>query len=292
MEKAIEKAGILVEALSYIQSFRDKTIVIKLGGAAMAGAVELTDTLTDAVFLAAVGMKPIIVHGGGPAVSREMKSRGREAKFVNGRRVTDQATLEIVMEVLVERINASIVREINRLGGMAEQVYAGCNDCIVARPLKLTDEQGRPCDLGYVGEVAEVKQDVLHRLLSHDMIPVIAPLCADADGQHFNINADTVAAELAARLHCEKLVYMSDTHGINTDASDPTSLAGHLSERDISRLVADGTISSGMLPKVEGCLRAVKAGVLKAHIIDGRIPHSLLLEIFTVKGIGTEIVPD
>ena len=212
--------------------------------------------------------------------------------FVNGRRVTDQATLEIVMEVLVERINASIVREINRLGGMAEQVYAGCNDCIVARPLKLTDEQGRPCDLGYVGEVAEVKHDVLHRLLSHDMIPVIAPLCADADGQHFNINADTVAAELAARLHCEKLVYMSDTHGIYTDASDPTSLAGHLSERDISRLVADGTISSGMEPKVEGCLRAVKAGVLKAHIIDGRIPHSLLLEIFTVKGIGTEIVPD
>ena len=292
MQKAIEKAGILVEALSYIQSFRDKRLVIKLGGAAMTGSVELTDTLTDVVFFAAVGMKPILVHGGGPAVSREMKNRGKEAKFVDGRRVTDQGTLEIVREVLIERINAGIAREINRLGGIAGQVYPGSDDCIVSRPLKLIDDEGKPYNLGYVGEVADVKQAVLDRLLSHNIIPVVSPLGADADGQHYNINADTVASELAARLRCEKLVYMSDTHGIYTDASDPTSLAGHLSETEISKLVSDGVITSGMLPKVEGCLRAVKAGVCKAHIIDGRIPHSLLLEIFTVKGIGTEIVLD
>ncbi len=292
MEKAIEKAGILVEALSYILSFADKRLVIKLGGAAMTGSVELTDTLTDVVFLAAVGMKPILVHGGGPAVSQAMKDMGKQPTFINGRRVTDRDTLEVVKEVLVERINADIVKAIDKLGGMAEQIYPDHGDCVSARPLKLIDEQGKPYDLGFVGEVTSVNISALDRLLSHDIIPVIAPLGADETGQHYNINADTVACEVAANLHCEKLVYMSDTHGIYTNAKDPTSLASHLSEREIRKLVADGTISSGMLPKVEGCLRAVKAGVRKAHIIDGRIPHSLLLEIFTAKGIGTEIVLD
>ena len=219
-----------------------------------------------------------------------MKKMGREPKFINGRRVTDRETLEVVKEVLVERINADIAREINRLGGMAGQVYPDCNDCITAKPLQLIDDKGQPYDLGYVGEVASVNVAVLDRMLAHDIIPVISPLGADAGGQHYNINADTVASEVAANLRCEKLVYMSDTHGIYTNAADPTTLASHLSEREISELVADGTITSGMLPKVEGCLRAVKAGVRKAHIIDGRIPHSLLLEIFTAKGIGTEIV--
>ena len=290
MEKAIEKAGILVEALSYILNFDEKVLVVKLGGAAMMGSAELTDTMTDVVFLAAMGMKPILVHGGGPAVSQAMKGMGKEPKFINGRRVTDRETLEVVREVLVERINADIVREINRLGGMAAQVYPDCDDCITAKPLKLIDDNGKPYDLGFVGEVESVTTTVLDRFLNHEIIPVIAPLGADAEGQHYNINADTVASEIAAAIHCEKLVYMSDTHGIYTNAADPTTLASHLSESEINELVANGTITSGMLPKVEGCLRAVKSGVHKAHIIDGRIPHSLLLEIFTAKGIGTEIV--
>ena len=292
MEKAIEKAATLVEALSYIQSFRDKVVVIKLGGAAMEGGPEATDTLTDVTFLATVGIKPILVHGGGPAITREMKSRNKQPVFVSGRRVTDLETLEIVREVLTHRINRSIVDGINRLGGMAAPVYAGANDCLVAEKLSSKDDQGRSVDLGFVGQVAAVKRDPLHRLLMHDIIPVVSPVAADASGQVYNINADTVTAELAAGLHCEKLVYMSDTHGIYTNAADPTSLASHLSEQEISRLIADGVITSGMLPKVEGCLRAVKSGVGKAHIIDGRIPHSLLLEIFTAKGIGTEIAVD
>jgi acetylglutamate kinase len=288
-EHAIEKAGILIEALGYIQSFRNRIVVIKLGGAAMAGA-ELTALLTDVVFMEAVGMRPVLVHGGGPAITAAMKAKGKEAVFRDGRRITDATTLEIVQAVLVDEINTPMVEEIRRLGGRAQGIHPGANSSIVARQLVLHGGEGKPYDLGLVGEVTSVKTDVLRDFAEARVVPVVSPLGVAGDGQVYNINAASVAGEVAAALGAEKLVYLTDTHGIYTDPDDTTSLASHLSETEISDLVKRGVISKGMLPKVEGCLRAIKAGVRKAHIIDGRIAHSVLLEIFTAHGIGTEIV--
>jgi len=289
MKDAIEKAGILIEALGYIQGFRNRLVVIKLGGSAMVGA-ELTALLTDVVFMEAVGMRPVLVHGGGPTITAAMKARGKEAVFREGRRVTDAETLEIVTDVLVKDINRAVVEEIRSLGGRAQGIHPENNPSIAARKLTLEDDAGKPYDLGLVGEAASVKTDVIRDFCDARVVPVVAPLGADENGQVYNINADSVAAEVAVALGAEKIVYLTDTHGIYTSAEDATSLASHLSESEITELVKRGVITKGMLPKVEGCLRTVKAGVRKAHIIDGRIQHSLLLEIFTTRGIGTEIV--
>jgi len=289
LKDAIEKAGILIEALNYIQTFRNRVVVIKLGGSAMEGA-ELAALLADVVFMEAVGMRPVLVHGGGPAISKAMKEKGKEPVFVNGRRVTDAATLRIVKDVLVKQINRAIVEEIRSLGARAEGIHPDSNSSILARQLLMKDESGKPYDLGLVGEVASVKTDVIRDFCEARVVPVIAPLGSGENGRVYNINGDSVASDVAAALGAEKLVYLSDTHGIYTDPKDENSFAPHLSETEIEDLVKRGIISEGMLPKVEGCLKAVKAGVRKAHIIDGRIQHSLLLEIFTSKGIGTEIV--
>ena len=289
MQDAIEKAGILIEALGYIQSFRNRIVVIKLGGSAMEGA-ELTALLTDVVFMEAVGMRPVLVHGGGPAISKAMKEKGKEAVFLSGRRVTDAETLRIVRDVLVGRINQAIVKEIRALGGRAQGIDPDGNSAVVARRLTLKDETGKPYDLGLVGEVAAVDTDVIRDFCEARVVPVVSPLGVDPEGQVYNINADSVASEVAVALAAEKIVYLSDTHGIYTRSDDSESLASHLSEPEIGKLVQSGVINKGMLPKVEGCLRAVEGGVKKAHIIDGRILHSLLLEIFTSRGIGTEIV--
>jgi acetylglutamate kinase len=289
--KAIEKAGVLIEALDYIQSFRNRIVVIKFGGAAMEGVEELSATLTDVVFMEAVGMRPVLVHGGGPAITQAMKDRGKDPVFVNGRRITDAETIGIVKDVLVGRINREIVEQIRTLGGRAQSISPDSNSCIRARQLVMKDEKGKPYDLGLVGEVSKVNTDVIRDYCEARVVPVIAPLGVGDDGQIFNINADTVASDVAVALTAEKIVYLTDTHGIYTSAHDESSLASHLSEKEIKDLIARGVITSGMLPKVEGCLAAVKSGVRKAHIIDGRIMHSLLLEIFTTRGIGTEIVP-
>ena len=289
MKDAIEKAGILIEALGYIQSFRNRIVVIKLGGSAMAGA-ELTALLTDVVFMEAVGMRPVLVHGGGPAITRAMKEKGKEPVFVNGRRVTDAETLDIVKDVLIGQINPSIVEEIRTLGGRAQGIHPDSSSSIMARQLVLKDDEGKAYDLGLVGEVSHVRTEVIRDFCEARVVPVVSPLGLAEDGQVYNINADSVASEVTVALGAEKIVYLSDTHGIYTKPDDETSLASHLSEREIDALVKKGVINKGMLPKVEGCLRAVKAGVGKAHIIDGRIQHSLLLEIFTTRGIGTEIV--
>jgi len=289
LKDAIEKASTLIEALNYIQTFRNRVVVIKLGGSAMAGA-ELTALLADVVFMEAVGMRPVLVHGGGPAISRAMKEKGKEPVFVNGRRVTDAATLRIVKDVLVKQINRAIVEEIRLLGARAEGIHPDSNSSIVARQLVMKDASGEPYDLGLVGEVASVKTDVIRDFSEARVVPVIAPLGTGDNGRVYNINGDSVASDVASAMGAEKLVYLSDTHGIYTDPRDEDSFAPHLSESEIEDLVTRGIISEGMLPKVEGCLRAVKGGVRKAHIIDGRIQHSLLLEIFTSKGIGTEIV--
>ena len=289
LKDAIEKAGTLIEALGYIQSFRNRVVVIKLGGSAMAGA-ELTALLTDVVFMEAVGMRPVLVHGGGPAISEAMKAKGKEPVFVKGRRVTDAETLQIVTDVLIGQINRAIVEEIRSLGGRAQGIHPDSNASVVARQLVMTDEKGASYDLGLVGEVADVRAEIIRDFCEARVVPVVSPLGVDGNGQVYNINADSVASEVTVALAAEKVVYLSDTHGIYTVPGDETSMASHLSEREINDLVKRGVINKGMLPKVEGCLRAVKAGVRKAHIIDGRIQHSLLLEIFTSRGIGTEIV--
>ena len=289
LKDAIEKAGTLIEALGYIQSFRNRVVVIKLGGSAMAGA-ELTALLTDVVFMEAVGMRPVLVHGGGPAISEAMKAKGKEPVFVKGRRVTDAETLQIVTDVLIGQINRAIVEEIRSLGGRAQGIHPDSNASVVGRQLVMTDEKGASYDLGLVGEVADVRAEIIRDFCEARVVPVVSPLGVDGDGQVYNINADSVASEVTVALAAEKVVYLSDTHGIYTVPGDETSMASHLSEREINDLVKRGVINKGMLPKVEGCLRAVKAGVRKAHIIDGRIQHSLLLEIFTSRGIGTEIV--
>lgn len=289
MKDAIEKAGTLIEALSYIQTFRNRIVVIKLGGAAMEGA-ELTALLTDVVFMEAVGMRPVLVHGGGPAISKAMKEKGIEPVFVKGRRVTDAATLDIVKSVLVGVINKDIVERIRALGGRAQGVSPDANSSVFAKQLLMTDEKGESYDLGLVGEVTRVQTDFIRDFCEARVVPVIAPLGVDEQGQAYNINGDSVAAEIARALNAEKLVYLTDTHGIYTDPNDESTMASHLSEAQITDLVTRGVITKGMLPKVEGCLAAIKSGVRKAHIIDGRIEHSLLLEIFTSRGIGTEIV--
>jgi acetylglutamate kinase len=289
LKEAIEKANVLVEALSYIQNFRNRIVVIKLGGAAMEGT-ELTALLTDVVFMEAVGMRPVLVHGGGPAISKAMKEKGLEPVFVKGRRVTDLATLNIVKDVLIGTINRDIVEQIRKLGGRAEGIHPDGNSSVFARQLLMKDDKGESYDLGLVGEVTRVRTDTLRDFCEARIVPVISPLGVDSEGQTYNINGDSVAGETAAALGAEKIVYLTDTHGIYTDPNDESSMASHLSEAQITDLVKKGVITKGMLPKVEGCLAAIKAGVRKAHIIDGRIEHSLLLEIFTRRGIGTEIV--
>jgi acetylglutamate kinase len=289
LKDAIEKAGTLIEALSYIQTFRSRIVVIKLGGAAMEGA-ELSALLTDVVFMEAVGMRPVLVHGGGPAISKAMKAKGLEPVFVKGRRVTDPATLDIVKDVLIGVINKDIVERIRALGGRAQGIHPESNSSIFAKQLKMKDDKGETYDLGLVGEVTRVRTDFIRDFCEARVVPVVAPLGTGEGGQAYNINGDSVASEVASALSAEKIVYLSDTHGIYTDPNDDSSMASHLSEEQITDLVTRGIITKGMLPKVEGCLAAIKSGVRKAHIIDGRIEHSLLLEIFTSRGIGTEIV--
>jgi acetylglutamate kinase len=289
LKNAIKKASILIEALGYIQNFRNRIVVIKLGGSAMEGA-ELTALLTDVVFMEAVGMRPVLVHGGGPDITKAMQERHKKPVFVNGRRVTDAETLEIVRDVLVNQLSRRIVEKIRLQGGRAEGIHPDSNSSIVARKLVMKDDSGRSYDLGLVGEVAQVRTDVIRDFCEARVVPVISPLGTGEDGLVYNINADSVASEVAVAMAAEKIVYLSDTHGIYTDAGDDTSLASHLSERQIDELVKRGVINEGMLPKVEGCLRSVKAGVRKAHVIDGRMMHGLLLEIFTRRGVGTEIV--
>jgi acetylglutamate kinase len=289
LKEAIEKASILVEALGYIQGFRNRIVVVKLGGAAMEGA-ELTALLTDVVFMEAVGMRPVLVHGGGPAITKAMKEKGLEAVFVKGRRVTDAATLQIVKDVLIGVINRQIVEEIRLLGGRAEGIHPDSNSSVLAKQLVMKDDKGEPYDLGLVGEVTRVRSDIMRDFCEARVVPVISPLGVDDNGTTYNINGDSVASEIAGALGAETLVYLTDTHGIYTDPNDETTMATHLSRAQINDLVKRGIITKGMLPKVEGCLAAIKSGVRKAHIIDGRIKHSLLLEIFTSRGIGTEIV--
>lgn len=289
MEEAITKAAALIEALPYVIGFRDRVFVIKLGGRAMADRSSLSDTLQDVVFLCAVGIRPVLVHGGGPFISEEMKRRGKSVKFVKGLRVTDEETLAIAFAV-TEELNERMVEGIRAKGGQAEGFHYHSSLCVTARPLSGLKVDGEEVKLGLVGQVERVDVGVLKGLCEARVVPVIAPQALGADGSLLNVNADQVASCLARQISAEKLVFLSDTHGVMLEPGNESTLASTLHEQRVGRLIEDKVITGGMLPKVQACLESVRGGVKKAHIIDGRISHSLLLEIFTRKGIGTEIL--
>jgi acetylglutamate kinase len=287
---AIDKASALVEALGYIQRFHNKVVVVKVGGSIMDDEKALTEVLNDIVFMNYVGMQPVLVHGGGKAINQRMETAGLQPQMVMGRRYTDERTLAIAEQVLCNEINNSIVNFIQAQGCEAMGLHSLSSLVLFAEKTYLPGPDGRRIDLGLVGDVTSVNARLLQLLVQADSIPCIATIARDAAGNKLNVNADTAAGAVAAAMKAEKLVVVSDTHGIRTDPQDPDSLVRHLTTSQIDELVKNDVISSGMLPKVEACVTALKAGVNKTHIVDGRIPHAILLEIYTETGVGTEIV--
>ncbi|MFT5089362.1 MAG: acetylglutamate kinase [Candidatus Latescibacterota bacterium] len=285
----IEKAAVLIEALPYIQNFRDKIVVVKYGGSTMVGDGAEDTVLKDIVFMASVGICPVIVHGGGPAINRRLEEQGVETKRINGLRVTDEATMSVVEDVLFGEVNAGIVQEIEALGGHAVGVSAKDSGIMHVRKHLAQTPDGE-ADIGFVGDVDHIDPVPLVDLVQQGMIPVVAPIGCGPNEQSYNVNADTAAGEIAAALHAEKLVFLTDVIGILRDSQDEATLLSTVHVKDVARLVGEAVVSGGMIPKIEACVKAVKSGVRKTHIIDGRIPHSMLLEIFTREGIGTEIV--
>lgn len=291
MKKLIEKANILIEALPYIRNFYGKTFVIKYGGAAQTEK-DLKDSFAqDVVLLSFIGIKPVIVHGGGPKISETMKKMGKEPTFIHGQRVTDKETMDIVEMVLGGLINKEIVALINNHGGKAAGLSGKDGGLIKAKKKvikKATDTGDEEIiDIGLVGEVEFVDPEILNCLERDGFIPVISPIGAGKSGEVFNINADYVASAVASALKVEKLILLTDVPGIKNKKGDVIS---SVDKKGIKKLIDDGTVSGGMLPKVQACTRALDGGVKKTHIVDGRIPHCLLLEIFTKEGIGTEII--
>lgn len=277
------RVRVLSEALPYIQEFAGRTIVVKYGGAAMKDSTLKDKVMRDIVFLSCVGLRPVVVHGGGPEINSWLDKLGIEPQFNNGLRVTDAATMDVVEMVLVGRVNKEIVSLINRAGGSAVGLCGMDGNLIKARP------EGR-VGIGFVGEVTSMDVKILESLVSNGYIPVVSSVAADETGQAYNINADTVAGELAAALGAEKLILLTDTPGILNDYKDPSSLLYKLDIQEARELIATGVVGGGMIPKVNCCVRSLAQGVRAAHIIDGRIPHALLLEIFTDTGIGSMIV--
>ncbi len=282
-ESDATRVQVLSEALPYIQQFAGKTIVIKYGGAAMKDSALKDKVIRDIVFMACVGLRPVVVHGGGPEINTWLDKLGIEPQFKNGLRVTDAATMDVVEMVLVGRVNKEIVALINRAGGSAVGLCGIDGDLIRARP---ADEEG----VGFVGEVTSVDPSIVNSLVSSGHIPVISSVAADENGQSYNINADTVAGELAAALGAEKMILLTDTAGILRDFKDKSTLIHKLDIQEARQLIEDGVVSGGMIPKVTCCVRSLAQGVRAAHILDGRLPHALLLEIFTDLGIGSMIV--
>ena len=281
---AADRAATLVEALPYIRRFADQVVVVKYGGNALAGASE-DDALAlfaqDIVLMRQVGMRPVVVHGGGPQISDLMTRLGKQSEFRNGLRVTDGETVDIVRMVLIGQVNPQLVAAINVHGPLAVGVSG--EDAGLIRAV------ARHADLGFVGDVESINPTILNALLDDEFIPVVATIGTDSAGQAFNINADTVAGAIAEALGAEKLVYLTDVEGLRRVIDDPASLIRQTTPDELDTLMADGTIAGGMIPKVESCVRAVRSGVRRAHILDGRIAHVLLLEIFTDEGIGTMV---
>lgn len=294
MKRYIQKANVLIEALPYIQKFRGKVFVIKYGGSVI-GEEDFSQTvLQDLVFLECIGINPVLIHGGGRTINDALKKLGTQPRFVNGLRVTDKETLKTVEHILVDIVNKQIVNLINSLGGGAQGI-SGKNGLLkVKRHLATVKDpdtgKTQKKDIGYVGDIVEVLTQPIIKIINEEKIPVIAPLGFDENQDTYNVNADIVAGKIASALSCEKLIFLTDVEGIMRNIDDKTSLISTLKSHEVEKFIEEGVIDGGMIPKVNSCLGAIKNGVKKTHIIDGRIPHSLLLEIFTDKGIGTEIV--
>ncbi|MCK5708465.1 MAG: acetylglutamate kinase [Candidatus Aureabacteria bacterium] len=286
MEKIIGKAAVLIEALPYIKRLQGKRIVVKYGGSVIAKEKYCESVLRDVVFMRTVGMHPILIHGGGKAISDRMKKEGINPKFHHGMRVTDESTMSIVEEVLVDTVGSNVVKMLSSFSVKALHLT---RDKII-KTRKMTEYLGEEVDLGYVGEIEEIRSDILIKKCTEGIIPIIAPIGFGSDGKPYNINADILAGEIASSVRAEKLVLLSDVLGIMRDLTDESSLFSTLKEDDIQSFIEKGIIKEGMIPKVHSCIKALDNGASKAHIIDGRILHSLLLEIFTDQGVGTEIV--
>ena len=278
-----EKAVVLAEALPYIREFSGKTVVIKYGGHAMSDPALSDLFAADVVLMRLVGMNPVVVHGGGPQISELMRRLGKEPEFVDGRRVTDAETVDIVRMTLVGKVNREIVASVNRHGSYA--VGLSGEDAALIRV-----DQRDPL-LGFVGDVREINPTIVERMLREELIPVIATVGVDDHGQAYNVNADTVAGAMAEALDAEKLVYLTDVAGVYAAWPDETSLISRVDVNGMEQLIADGKVSEGMIPKLESCVSALKHGVRSAHILDGRLPHALLLEFFTRQGVGTMVHP-
>jgi acetylglutamate kinase len=284
IEKAeATRVRVLSEALPYIQQFTGRTVVVKYGGAAMKDGTLKATVMRDIVFLACVGLRPVVVHGGGPEINSWLDKLGIEPQFKNGLRVTDAATMDVVEMVLVGRVNKEIVALINQAGGSAVGLCGKDGNLIKARP---EGQEG----IGFVGEVTNINIKILDALVKSGYIPIVSSVAADETGQSYNINADTVAGEIAAALNAEKLILLTDTPGILQDRHNPSSLIAKMDIQEARQLIEAGVVAGGMIPKVNCCVRSLAQGVRAAHIIDGRIPHALLLEIFTDAGIGSMIV--
>lgn len=291
MKKYIEKADVLVEALPYIQRFRGECIVVKFGGSAMENRDHARGILTDVTFMECVGMRPVLVHGGGKAISRRLKDEGIPTRFQHGLRVTCERSMQVVQAVMNEDLNAGLVADLRAMGARAEPVH-GEDVFTAVKKLAVDPETGKEFDLGLVGEPVSLDVKPLRELIERDIIPVVTPIGRGADGLLYNMNADVAAAAVARFMQARKLAFLSDVPGLLRDAADPDSLIATLKAGEVEWLVKKGIIDGGMLPKVSSAVEALHAGVRKVHMIDGRMPHSLLLEIFTDKGVGTEIVRD
>ena len=290
MLDAIEKADVLLEAIHWIRKFRGQVIVVKLGGSLMKDPLAMSHLLEDIVFMETVGAKPILVHGGGPAINRALIESGIEPRFVMGRRFTCEKTLKIVEKVLVNELNEQIVEQLIILGGRAQPLNFNTTNVVFGEPLTARDENGNPVDFGFVGDATHIETDPILDLLDRNTIPVIPSMCMSKTGQKLNVNADTVATVVARTFLAEKLIFLSDVNGVRRDKDDPSTLIPTLTAKMAREMFASGAIVAGMIPKVQACLDTIHHGVQKVHIVDGSIRHALLLEIFTTEGVGTEII--
>lgn len=289
MQRLIEKANVLIEALPYIQEFRDSIVVVKAGGSFMEDAAAMRGVLRDLVFMECAGMRPVLVHGGGKAISARLKAENVETRFINGLRYTCEKTIRVVDDVLHNVINAELVRITDELGGRP-YALSGKNVLRTERMMEKDENSGAELDLGFVGRVVNVDTEQILWVLNRKQVPVITPLGKDMNGVVYNVNADMAACQIAALLKARKLVFLSDVPGILRDAKDSNSLISTVRTSEVEALVSAGTISGGMVPKVRSAVEAIAAGCRQVHMIDGRLPHSMLLEIFTDTGIGTQIL--
>ena len=286
MDKVLEKAQVLIEALPYIQRFNRKIIVVKYGGSAMVDEELKHQVIQDVTLLKLVGFKPIIVHGGGKEISRWVEKVGMEPKFINGLRVTDEPTMEIA-EMVLNKVNKSLVKLVQELGVLSVGI-SGKDGGLLKVDKKLSNGE----DIGFVGEIKEVNPKILFDLLEKDFLPIVCPIGMDEDYNTYNINADDAACEIAKAVNAEKLAFLTDIEGVYKDPEDPDTLISELTCEEAHALIEEGFIGGGMLPKLNNCTSAIKNGVNRVHILDGRIPHCLLLEIFTNEGVGTAIIKD